>query len=263
MSVFNRLGYNFDSSQFGSAVNFTDGQKMFYTGRTDLKQWQIDALANSDVSGYYQNPMANNLITLGTLSTTIKSSADVIYIAANTAGDNTRAAVATSVMVAANTLLNVLSDFTIHTNNLSNVTKSANGSSLPDYELAIAVGRQVLSIINQTDNIQNNIPILGNFTSLTLTDEVASNVITLTTDSTTMANASVSTNAMNVVISDIQSCYTLLQTRQNADVNFYTNSLSIINDYGTLSKLNNMGVVTESLVQNYIGTPKLLSNLQS
>ena len=263
MTVFDRLGYNFDSTQFGNSVSFTDGQKAFYTGQTDLKPWQISAMANSDVTGYYQNPMANNLITLSGLSSSINTAANLIYTTANTGGDLVKAGVATSLMTASNTLSTVVSSFKIHTDNLSNVTKSTDSANTPDYEMAISVGRQILSIVNQTDNIQNNIPILGNFTSLTLVNAIAANVVTLTADNIIMANPSVTSSSMNLVISHIQSCYTLMQTRQNADVNFYANSISIINDYDSVSKLNNTGVVSDSLIQNYIGTPKLISNLQS
>lgn len=261
MSVFDRLGYNFDSTQFGTAIDFTDGEKQLYNGQTFLYQWQIDDLANNTVSGYFQNPLSNNLSTLTTITTTIKNTANSIYIA-YTISDPTLSAVANALVLSANTLLNEISSFTSHTNNLSNVTQSTNKLTTPDYQSAVALGRQVLTIVNQTDNLQNNAPILGNFTSLTIGSTLASNVITLTDDAASM-NVLPTSASINTIIQHVQGSYSVMNQRRTGDVSFYQNSVALVQDFRTITQFNNLGVTSSYLLNNLIGTPKLVSNLQS
>jgi hypothetical protein len=265
MSVFSRLGYNFDSTVFGTAADFTPSQLTFYTGQTTLTSWQIDDLANSTAnsSNYFQNPMAGDLSTSLTLSNSIKVSANAVSAAAIGVSDFTRSGVANTLVLAANTLSTEISSFIIHTNNLSNVTQSKDSANTPDYNMAVAIGRTVVSILNQTDGLQNNIPVLGNFTSLTIAPTVKTNVITLTNDNTLMSNANVSISTMNTIITDINNCYTLLNTRRTSDISFYRNSRSLVQDYQSITQFNNMGVSSEYLIENFIGTPKLISNLNS
>jgi alpha-tubulin suppressor-like RCC1 family protein len=181
MGVFDRLGFNYDSTKFGSGNDLTDGQKLYLNGQTQLKTWQIDDLANSSVSGYFQNPHTANLATLSTLATNI-----MVY--ANTANanivfsDTTTSNVANILFAAANTLYNEIPTFSAHVDRISGVTTSSTKSTVSDYSIAMAVGRQILSITNQTDSIQNNTPILGNFTSLTIGPDIANSVTTLTND---------------------------------------------------------------------------------
>ena len=195
-SVFSRLGYNFDSAIFGEVVNFTATQKQFYTGQTNLSQWQIDDLANStsNTTSFYQNPMATNLSTLSTLSNTIIYSAEAVSAYAANTLDFITSDAANTLIIAANTLSTEISSFIIHTNNLSNVTQSTDSANTPDYNMGISIGRQVVSLLNQTDKLQNNIPVLANFTSLTVVANVASEVIVLTNDAASMSNINVNAN---------------------------------------------------------------------
>jgi alpha-tubulin suppressor-like RCC1 family protein len=181
MGVFDRLGFNYDSTKFGNGNDLTDGQKLYLNGQTELKTWQINDLANSSVSGYFQNPHSANLATLSTLATNI-----MIY--ANTANanvvfsDSDTSNVANLLFAAANTLYNEIPTFSSHVDRMSGVTTSSTKLTVPDYQIAMAVGRQILSITNQTDNIQNNTPILGNFTSLTIGPDITNSITTLTND---------------------------------------------------------------------------------
>jgi hypothetical protein len=264
MSVFSRLGYNFDSTVFGSAADFTPNQLTFYTGQTNLTSWQIDDLANSTAnsSNYFKNPMSEDLSTTLTLSNSIKVSASAVSAAAVGVSDFTRSGVANTLILAANTLSTEVSSFIIHTNNLSNVTQSTDSANTPDYNMAVAIGRTVVTILNQTDGLQNNIPVLGNFTSLTIAPTVKTNVITLTNDDTLMSNANVSINTMNTIIADINNCHTLLNTRRTSDISFYKNSMSLVKDYQSITQFNNTGVSSDYLIQTFIGTPNLISKLQ-
>jgi hypothetical protein len=261
MSVFGRLGYDYNSAAFGSAIDFTDGEKQFYTGQTFLYQWQIDDLAANTVSGYFQNPLSNNLSSLISVTNTIYITANNIAIAY--AGiDPTLSSAANTLIATANSLIGEINSFTSHTDNLSNVTQSPNKLTTPDYQSALAVGRQVLTIVNQTDKLQNNAPVLGNFTSLTIGDTLSSNLVTLTNDAATM-NVSPTPASINTIIQHVQGSYSVLNQRRTGDVSFYQKSVALVKDFSTITQFNNLGVVSSYLINTYIGTPKLVGNLQS
>jgi hypothetical protein len=261
MLVFDRLGYNFDSTLFGSVINFTEGQEQVYTGQTSLMQWQINDLAGSTVSGYFQNPLASKLSDLAILANTIYTTANTIDISSSVS-DPTLAAAANTLCISANTLLNEISSFTTHTNNLSNVSDSINRLTTPDYPSALAIGRQVLTIVNQTDKLQNNAPILGVFSSLLMKDKISSNVTTLTSDASTLSTAPTVTS-INTIILHVQGSYSILNQRRTGDITFYQNSVALVKDFNIISQFNSLGVTSSYLLNNLIGTPKLVSNLQS
>jgi hypothetical protein len=135
---------------------------------------------------------------------------------------------------------------------------------------ALAVGRQILNITNTTDSVQNNTPILGNFTSLYTGNTLSSLNISIINDYITLNNSisivsgnavsNISNSAMNTIISDIQSLQTLMDTRRSGDWTFYQNSLAVMQDYQTVLQFSNIGATQNSLI-TLIGTPKLHSRL--
>jgi hypothetical protein len=262
MSVFDRLGYNFNSDLFGTAIDFTDGQKVYYTGQTILKQWQIDDLAANTVYGYFQNPLANNLSDLTIVTTGIKLVANSIS-GEYRVSDPTLSAAANTLMLYTDTLLSEITSFTTHTNNLSNVTQSTNKLTTPDYQGGLAIGRQVLTIVNQTDKLQNNAPVLGNFTSLTMANTISSNVVTLTSDLASM-NVLPTPASLNTITQHVAGSYSVLSQRRTADISFYQKSVALVRDFNTVSQFDALGAVSSYLINDLpIGTPKLVNNLQS
>ena len=269
MGVFNRLGYNFDSTKFGSGDAFTAGQAYLLNSVSPLKTWQADDLINAAATGYFQNPHSANLVILTTLASAFLPLSNTANVTFTYAGDS-----ANNLYLAANNVLIELSSFTDHTNRISGVTSTTNGNLLPDYQIAMSVGRQVLSITNQIDGVQNNTPLLGNFTSLAIGPDIANTIILLTKDLATL-NASmtlvggnlvssITSSSMNTIVSDVQSAYTLLNGRRTSDVNFYLNSLSLVNDYNKVSQFTRVGVNSNYLINTLnIGTDKLKYNLQS
>ena len=269
MGVFNRLGYNFDSTKFGSGDAFTAGQAQLLNSGSSLKTWQANDLINVSAGGYFQNPFSSNLSTLTTLTNqflTNSNTTNITFTYAATPANNLN-------LIASNLLIE-LTNFTDHTNRISGVTSSANGNALPDYQIAMSIGRQVLSLTNQIDGVQNNAPILGNFTSLAIASDISNTIITLTKDAATLNSSislvggnlvsSITSDSMNIIVSDVQAAYTLLNTRRVSDTNFYLNSLALVNDYNKVSQFNNVGVNSNYLINSLnIGTDKLKTNLQS
>jgi hypothetical protein len=266
MSVYGRLGYNFDSTQFNGADTLSQGV-LNYLGNTStqLSSWQIDDMSNSVVAGYYQNP---HQYTLASLSIYL----DAIYTTANTANltysnaPDVSSALLPLLLSTATSMIN----FTTHTNNLAGVTRSSNTALYPDLGSALAVGRQILNITNESDGIQNNTPILGNFTSLYTGNTLSSLNISIINDYITLNNSislvsgnavsNISNSAMNLMISDIQSLQTLMDTRRTGDWTFYQNSLLVMQDYQTVLQFSNIGATQNSLI-TLIGTPKLHNRL--
>jgi len=266
MSVYGRLGYNFDSTQFNGADKLSQGV-LNYLGNTStqLSSWQIDDMSNSTVGGYYQNPLQYNLASLSIYL-------DAIYTTANTANLTYLYASVTSsalLPLLTSTSPSIIS-FTTHTNNLSGVTRSSNTALYPDLGSALAIGRQILNITNTTDSIQNNIPILGNFTSLYTGNTLSSLNISIINDYITLNNSisivsgnavsNISNSKMNTIISDIQNLQTLMDTRRTGDWTFYQNSLNVMQDYQSVLQFSNIGATQNSLI-TLIGTPKLHSRL--
>jgi hypothetical protein len=76
--------------------------------------------------------------------------------------------------------------------------------------------------------------------------------------------SSITTSSLNIIVADVQSAYTLLNGRRTSDVNFYLNSLSLVNDYNKVSQFTRVGVNSNYLINTLnIGTDKLKTNLQS
>ena len=265
MGVFNRLGFNFDSTKFGDGNSFTAGQALLLNSSSSIKAWQADDLSNVAVTGYYQNPHSANLTILTTLVNQIKANSNTSNITFTTAS-----ARANVLSANANTLLVEISSFTDHTNRISGVTPSSNVANTPDYQSAMTIGRQVLTIVNQIDGIQNNAPLLGNFTSLAIGGDISNTITLLTRDLATLntsisgGSSSISNTTMNTIILDVQSAYSLLNGRRTGDVNFYVNSLYLVNDYNNVSQFDNIGVNSNYLINTLnIGTDKLKNNLQT
>ena len=269
MSVFGRLNYNFDSTKFGANNELTDGQKLTLNYPSPLYTWQASDLAGSSVVNYFKNPHSANLTLMTTYTNqllTYSNTQSVTYNAAPTE--------ANTLYALANNLLIEISSFTDHTNRISGVTESTNKLTIPDYQIAMSIGRQVLQICNQVDGVQNNAPILGNFTSLAVVQDVSNSVIQLASSAATLnasltlvggnTYSSISQASMNTIIASVQTAFNLLNSRRVGDTTFYTNSISLIQDYNTILQFSNLGVNSSYLIKDLgIGTTKLQNYLQN
>jgi len=268
MSVFGRLNYNFDSAKFGANNELTDGQKLSLNYPSPLYTWQASDLSGSSVANYFQNPHSANLTLMTSYTNYLLTYSNTQSVTYNVAPIE-----ANTLNALANNLLIEISSFTDHTNRMSGATESTNKLTTPDYQIAMSIGRQVLQICNQVDGIQNNAPILGNFTSLAVVQDVSNSVIQLLSSKTTL-NASlsivgsntysdISRASMNTIIASAQTAFDLLNSRRVGDTTFYTNSISLIQDYNTILQFSNLGVNSSYLIKDLnIGTTKLQNYLQ-
>jgi hypothetical protein len=231
-----------------------------------LNDWQLNDMSNNDVGGYYQNPMADLTITLNT---------SVSGIYAITADANTSFSVNVSGIVStANSIITEIPLFKTHTDYLSGVNpNNQDPQNQPDLRYGMMVGKQVLMLTNKPDNIQNNSPIYGSFTSLFIKDDltssntaVAADLITLTSSLTSdgMGNSisNLTSTQANTILSNLTTLSSLLG-RRAADIAYYKNCFTLVNEYQQLEEFNGMGTTQKYLVNNLIGTEKLKTSLAS
>jgi hypothetical protein len=258
--VYATLGYNF-SDPNADVLNLSANTVAHLNSMPAfIDTWQAQDIANNAVGGYYQNPVASNTSSIITISQTM-------ITVANT-GASQNIANCDLIVTAANTLANVAASFLAHTDRISGVTPFVGQDVVnPYYDTAMGLGKTALYITNQTDNITNTSPILGSFTSILIGPQVGSANVTLANNLVTLTNGVTANNLtetqISQILSDISNTNTLLITRQNADVTYYTNLRSFVDKYNSVKKFSNMGETETYLVNNFVGTDKIKERINS
>ena len=273
MGLYNRLGLSFDTSQFGSAQtlapNAANTLNLIASSSGSIPEWQkTDLAAGSPVrTNYFKNPTVNTLSTMTVATNTLLS-------AANSANDFVTVGVAS-------TLLIELSKFKSHTDNISGVVAVSN-VSFPSLQSAQNIGQLNMMTLSKTDGVSNTAPILGSFTSLFIQDQLNANAneiiffadeyknsinLTSYTDEFGNTYTTYTSNLPNTEIVKIQSYLSntqnLMANRRTNDWSFYQNSVQLAQDVGFMQQFNGMGGTMSYLVNNVVGTPNLLSKLNS
>lgn len=258
-----------------------------------LTDWQQEEIANNTVGGYYKNPVANVTQDIRDTCNTL-----VVLLTGN-ANSNISSVYGTTGAI--NTLFTTINtnssniggfngaEFVLHTNRLSGVTPlgpspetGRDVALLPHLDNAMPLGKQLMYLTYQSDGVQNNAPIMGNFTSILIGEDLddlyleistyysaINNSITYTVYDDGMGNTSVTrtSNLSYSTVSNMSNNISLINTtlaeRRVHDEQFYTNSLAVSEQYQQLRKFNSMGASETDLIQNYIGTEKLLTKLNS
>jgi hypothetical protein len=260
MSIFGRLGYNAANTE--SLVTPLSSNVIATMSNMPplLNKWQTADAANNNVGGYFQNPVANITQSIWTVANTIIAIQDLNEVA-NLA----------NISLAANSLSLSANNFYGHTNRISGVSTNNDNPTLPHYNSAIAVSKVVMYITFQSDGVQNNAPLMGNFSSLTQEANLTISYNTIKDYANTIANSinhsSNTTNLTPIQINTIQqgmnTATDLMNSRRTADVTFYYNSRAIVDDYNTMKQFSNPGQSELDLFNNYIGTEKLKSRINS
>lgn len=267
-SVFGRLGFNFDTNEFGDSQYLTPAAiKTLNAAPTVIPEWQVNLLGSGSIvrSDYFKNPHA-------TVCATLKANTTTIYTIASNDPANTfpyAGSAASTLATECSKYIIELDAFKSHTDNMSCLgTQSANISTIPDYDTAVSIGHQILRITNTTDDVANTTPMLGSFTSLFIGDELSANNTTIYNDKLTVnsaiapnGNCILGTTQVNQIITHIQTANNMIATRRMHDWNFYSNSVQVVNDYLELDRFNNLGNTQLYLVNNLIGTDTLVNNL--
>lgn len=260
MSIFGRLGY--DSANTANVVSPLSANVVSTMSNMPplLNSWQTADAANSTVGGYFQNPVANVTQSIWSVANSIVAITGINSVA-NLA----------NIMSSANSLIVSSNSFYLHTNRISGVSTNSDQPTLPCYTSAISVSKVVMYIVFQSDGVQNNAPMMGNFTSLTVANNLSSYYNTINgyanTILTSINQSANTTNLTPTQITTIQNnldgVRNLMDSRRNGDTNFYYNSQAIVNDYNNLKQFSNPGQSEKYLLNNYNGTPKLTSRINS
>jgi hypothetical protein len=259
--VYTTLGYNF-SDPNGYVTNLSDSTQTHLSNQPAfISSWQAQDIVSglaSNNTNYYQNPVSdivNKLKTNVTLISTVITSNDVTSLS--------------DVANIANSLIITTTSFLNHTNRISGVTVFNGDTTVPYYTTAMSYGKTAMYIVNQTDGISNNSPILGSFTSLLVTPQinVYSNIVTTSANTITYSisgsSTSLTTNQINKIYSDLSNTNTFLTNQQNSDVTFFTNLQTMVNNYNNVRQFSNLGDTANYLLTNFIGTPHLVTNLKN
>jgi hypothetical protein len=268
-TVFDRLGYNFETSRFGEAAVLQPAAantlNVIVQNTPGFPQWQKNDLINNNVStaGYFKNPTTS-------LNTTIFNAANLIYTSANTALPD--------LALAASNLIIAINNFQSHTDNISGVTL-VQDIGIPSYDTASGIGQLNMMNISKTDGVPSDtVGILGSFTSLFIDDILTANGIQLTTYANEVANSititmdeemgntassNLSPTEITIITNYTNSTANVLINRRTSDWSFYQNSRKLAQDCGRLAQFNSMGITNTYLVNNVIGTDELKQKLNS
>jgi hypothetical protein len=260
--VFATLNYHFDDPNGAVQTFSANTQAHLNTMPAFIESWQAQDIATSNVSGYFKNPVDTYVNTIITYSTSIRANANAA-IAANSVISGLD-----NIMNVANSLATTANAFLAHTNRISGVTPfSGQDDTIPYYDTAMGLGKSAIYVMNQTDGIINSAPIMGSFTSILVGPQVYANANTITVDSTTLTTVIAANTANASAITQIQTDLTNINShlsgRQTNDYTFYTNLKSFMSNYNQVKKFSNMGETQTFLVENYIGSDKLLTRLNA
>lgn len=293
-NVFVRLNYDFDSNKFGEAANLSNATLRFLEENpVELTTWQSIEIANGNFirTDYYKNPTINVTNDLWSNLNTFNQSINLIYDFDANANPN-------CVLIApiTNELANnQIYYFQRHTNNISGVSVStptfneSTGTNLdyPDYDKATSLGQELLLVLNRTDDLANSIPLLGNFRSLFLVDDIGDISISIGSVIATVNNSirveeienpntdpgapeTINVNLSNLTSGQIDTIFSYANTANNLiyksrsdDWFFYRTSVQILDDYRKVERLTRIGNTQRYLIENLIGTDEYNEKLSS
>lgn len=289
MGIYDRLNYNFDGT---GVTELSSNTKSFMnTVPSLLSDWQKEDIANNDVGGYFQNPVATITQTLRNHCNTI-----IVLLAAdpltNTnaitgATESINTAFASMLTNSANIAGNNGGFFIAHTDRISGVTTieqsvalEVDTANVPHYETAMATGQLMMYITNQADDISNNSPIMGSFTSILIADklqnlnnnistyyETVNGSLTITGSGTEgspfIRTSNLTLEVVQTMANDIIELHDTLKDRRVHDEEFFRNSRKVSDEYQMLRGFSDMGGTASYLLQNYIGSNKLLTRINS
>jgi hypothetical protein len=253
----------------------TNVQSQMNLTPTLVNSWQQQDIAQNSTSGYFYNPAASGISVANTAALTV----------ANVAGGNTvsgttntiTSLISNTINVANSIITSTAAAFLYHTNRMSNVVDIGSDTTNPHYQTSISYGKVIMYIVNKTDNIQNNAPLIGSFGSIFAANAISANANTFlyyaqlyanTVTSSVFGNTTTYSSNISQVNAQAMSdsanaVNNMMNNYMTQDNNFYQNTKNVIAAFNTVSPLNKMGQTETDLVMNYIGTPKLTSRLSS
>ena len=242
-----------------------------------LNNWQLQDVLDSNVGGYLQNPLLTVSQSIEDNSNTIVSACYYTY---TYDGEPVSGIVPglEPIYYAAIGSAGSANNFIFHTNRISGVTDPStdNNPNLPHYKTAIAAGKGIIHLMNKNESLVNNAPILGSFTSLLIGNTLNQMESYLANDANTVQNSishsggisptyssNLTPTQISTITANIISISTLMDSRVNNDVQFFQSQITLLQHLKPLKLFDFMGQTENYLVNNLIGTEKLMSRLNS
>jgi len=268
-SIYGRLGFNSsDPTTANTVTTYSSGvQTQMKLMPPLLNSWQTADVANNNVGGYFVNPV-------GTVTQNIMNIANTVFATGNSCDGSSISSPISDIITAITSTANTIGfstgpNYLYITNRQSNVVDIGTDTTTPHYKTATGIGKLMSYLVSASDGIQNTSPIMGSFTSITLGNTLNSLYSTLGTYSTIFINSiDPDTNLSNITLVNAQTLSTtmnsitsLFYTYPAQDTAFFTNSQSVLNDFTTVRQFSNLGQTETYLLNNYIGTPKIISRI--
>jgi hypothetical protein len=276
-TLFSKLGYNY-SDPHGDVTSFSDDTIAHLDSLPSIiEDWQTQDIADNNVGSYNQNP-------LGTISTSIAVSANAILnvassieIFTNMGVSNVMANIANS----SNNLITTANNFKDHTDRVSGVTSysdyiteagSAIASTKPFKDTIKGYSKLLMYILYQTDGISNTSIMYGAQTSLFTGPEMNvyysalstyANIISSSISYTPNVTSNLTSTQANTIYAMIANTASFIDTRRTHDETFFTNMKTMVSDYQKTRQFSNMGESETDLVNNYTGSSKILTRINS
>jgi hypothetical protein len=267
-NVLDRLTSTFDVSKFGSDITLSEKSIAFLnTNPIKVSSWAKSDLANGTINrtDFFVNPVVsyissitsnvNSIISLSTYDTANSYPLAITQVR-NLANSS-------------NNLINQLNLFLDHTNRISGVSDdildTSTGGLKPNYQSCVGTGGILLTITANTDNVRNASPMLNQFTSLYINDDLNSNSWNIgnSKNSMTTIPSSLTPTQIESINVQINAVNTFIYQRRIEDENYFYESQQIINDFQILNSLQNAGSTERNLINSKIGTTKLKNSIGS
>lgn len=232
-----------------------------------IPAWQAEDIRTGNTDGYFQNPLANTILNIESLATSIETKTTVISSLMTIADASTNTA-------------NSANNFWYHTNRISGVVSAAQDGllALPHYDTAVALGKLMIYLTNKNGEITDNSPIVGNFTSLFTANNLNVANSTITSDYALVTNSiyqsgvnpstgdpiyqsNLNSTQISTITANLISISTFMDSYRSNDEIFFATETNILNQYKKVRNFNNIGQTEVHLLGNYIGTDKLKSRL--
>ena len=276
-TLFSKLGYNY-SDPHGDVTDLSANTIEHLKSLPSIVEpWQSQDIADSNVSGYNQNPLATISTTIATTANLIMNIESQIQIYDNANVSSIMSRVSNN----ANNLISTMSAFKDHTDRVSPQTSfsdyitagSSVASTKPFKDTIKGFSKLLIYLIYQTDGITNTSISYGSQTSLFTGPEANTYSNTLTTYKTTVnssiyisgpnTKSTLTTTQANTINTGINEMITFFDTRRTHDETFFTNMKTMVSDYQKTRQFSNMGESETALVNNYTGSSKILTRINS
>lgn len=274
-TIYERLNLNFDTTKFGN-VNVLGQSTLDYFSLTiqPLKDWQYDDVinANAGKEQYFRNPLAG-------ICDNLKISLDELASVSNNVIFENNESVGNLILTAAISASSEITAFKSHTNNISGVSAESMSANVPNYDMVMSFGNEILKfVVDENPDGANASAFLGSLTSLFIEDELQEKYISISTDVDLLSDSirievvedpedpegeieivlsNLTSEQVNTVYNNIDSTYNLILTRRTEDWSYFTRMKETVTDIYTVKKFDSIGNTQIQLFNQYIGTEKL------